>query len=450
MLQKFVASLLINLKHRGLRLKVNELEKSEFWTPIVINEFQNRKLRNLIIHAYNQVPYYKFIFESQRLKPSDIQTVNDLYKIPILEKDTIQKNQPSMISLNHKSYYTRTTTGSTGVPLCIKYDYNNKLIEIALMQRFIRSIGKELGAKEINLWGRPDRSFSAEVNRVMKKLIYNIDTINAYNLTEEKIYDILHQLTLNPNIHLRGFTNVIYLLACKLQEIGTKINVDAVSVTAEKLLRSQREVIENYLTKNLYDQYGCGEVNSIAFECCKHEGLHHAFEHSILELTNKNEQNDSESGEAVITNLDNFLMPLIRYRNGDLITLAKHKCSCGRSSKLIKSIDGRLYDFIEGANGRKIHSAFLDHILVDANILFKYTTLEIRIIQTNLDQINIQYVANEIIPEDEFNEIKHEINRHLGHMKTTITKKCKISESINGKRKFVVPYSDFISNKNIL
>ncbi len=453
MLHQLAAKTFINFQHHGLRKKINQLTNSDFLSCEEILDFQYEKLKKLINHAYLNVPYYRLLFDSLRIKPTDIQTIDDLRIIPILDKNTIQSNYSLMIASDAKNYYKRTTTGSTGVPLCVYYDYNNKLNEIALMQRFLISIGKEFGSKEINLWGRPDKGIQDFLNRKIKGLIYNTNYLNVYRFTEDNLDNVLCELVKNPKIHLRGFTNVIYILACKLQEMGKQINVDAVSVTAEKLLQSQREVIETYLTKNLYDQYGCGEINCIAFECNKHAGLHHAFEHSIIEIVNNIETKSSESndsGELVITNLDNYAMPLLRYRNGDIITLTKQKCTCGRHSQLITNIDGRLYDFIEGINGNKIHSAFLDHILVDSHVLFKYNVKEIRIIQTGLEQINIQYVSNNTIPEEEFDKINNEIYAHLGLMKIAITKKERLASTKNGKRKFVIPYSDFLQDPSIL
>ena len=450
MIRKHIANHFISMRHQGIDPIIKELKNTEFLEPTEIIKYQNKKLQRLIDHAYHNVSYYKELFDLHKIKPSHIKTANDLNVIPLLEKKTIQENTNSLIANNFTKYFTRTTSGSTGTPLNIHYNTENKLVEIALMFRFLSSIGKDVGSKEINLWGRPDNSTMNKLLRFTKGFLYNTSFKNVYQFKDQDYTDIVSSLIKNPNIHLRGFTQSIFMIACKLRDMKASINIDAVSVTAEKLLSLQREVIEKHLTKNLYDQYGCGETNSIAFECKCHNGLHHAFEHSILEIVTDDGTRTNENGAAVITNLDNYAMPLIRYRNGDLIRLSNKKCTCGRSSQLIDSIEGRLYDFIEGANGVKVHNAFLDHILVESDILEQYKVNEIRIIQTEPDLLVLQYVSGIEIPVDNFDGFEREVKNHLGVMKINYMRKDFLKDTKNGKRRFVIPFHEYIKDKSIL
>ena len=90
------------------------------------------------------------------------------------------------------------------------------------------------------------------------------------------------------------------------------MELNAVSTTAEKLFKFQRKKMVEAFGENIYDQYGCGETLSIAFECEKHEGLHITNEHTILEIIDKKNQVNNR-GRVIITNLDNYAMPIIRY-----------------------------------------------------------------------------------------------------------------------------------------
>jgi len=450
MFRETLANRVISIQHTGIKSLRKELTETEFYDPSQIKDYQNNKLRQLIQHSYLNVPYYKQIFDEHKIKPVDIKSIEDLAMLPILEKSTIQRNFHLLTASNSAKYFKRTTSGSTGAPLKILYDKGNKLIEISLMLRFLSGIGKDIGSKEINLWGRPDNTTWAKLIRFIKGFLYNTEFWNVYLFKDKDYSDIISKIMKNPKIHLRGFTQAVFMLACKLRENNISINVEAVSVTAEKLLNAQREVIERYLTKNLYDQYGCGEVNSIAFECNHHNGLHHAFEHSVLEIVNDDNTVAMNKGAVVITNLDNYAMPLIRYRNGDLIKLSDKICDCGRSGNLIQSIDGRLYDFLVGANGVKVHSAFLDHILVDSNLLERYKVREMRIIQTEVEVLVLQYVSELEIPEVSFKSFEHEIIEHLGVMKIIYLKKDFLKDTRNGKRRFVIPLNEYLKDPAIL
>lgn len=448
-IRKVIANSFFTLKHRGFRAISSELNKTEYYNESQIKNYQNIKLQLLINHAYRNVPFYKELFDKNGIKPEDIKTVEDLKKIPILEKSDIQNNYYNLSANNVPKVYNRTTTGSTGMPLKLLYDKKSKLIEIALMERFSAGIGKAIGSRQIILWGRVNNSRKVRFKQFVQKIFYNIETINVYKLDDKGYSDIAGELSKCPNIHLRGYTNSIYMLACKLSDSKTTVNIDAVSVTAEKLHKFQRDLIEKHLTKNLYDQYGCGETNSLAFECNHHKGLHHAFEHSILEIANDDGSIANKEGAALITNLDNFAMPLIRYRNGDIIKLSDQACTCGRSGLLIESIQGRLYDFIEGTNGVNVHSAFLDHVLDDSGLFSKFKVRELRIIQTRKNELVVQYVSDSKIPLKNFSFFENTIIEQLGKMNFLYVKKVSISNTLTGKHRFVVPLAEFEKNPSI-
>lgn len=427
-----------------------QLSATEFYSTEDICMLQNRKLTLLLKSAYENTVYYRDIFDMLALKPTDIVTIDDLKKIPILDKETLRSRHDDLINAKIKCTHHRTTTGSTGVPLDVVYSEDNKLMEMALMRRFERNIGVN-GLKEINLWGRPQGDLRSMLIRKIKSYIYNIRYENVYDYTRKDFLELLCKLQYMPHIYLRGFANGVYMLALAAQSKNIKLDISAISVTAEKLYSYQRALINRYLGTNLYDQYGCGEINSIAFECDKHNGLHHAFEHSIIELENEVcDEYGNRTGELIITNLDNLAMPLIRYKNGDIVTISANECKCGRKGILLKTIEGRLYDFITGPNGRSIHSAFLDHILVESNILYKNGVKEIRIVQTAINEICIQYVCDKVINENDFAFFVKAVSDKLGDISFGFQRVDSIKNMKSGKRKFVVPLCDYEKDKTIL
>lgn len=422
---------------KGFKKLVSEFRKTDYFSERAIVDYQNKKLQKLILHAYDNVPYYNRLFDKLHLKPYDIQTVEDLQKLPILNKSDIQNYIEDLKAINIDSFYKSNTSGSTGKPLTIYKNYDNKLVEMTLMARFNENIGYKIGENQIIFWGVHATEGFEGIKNYIKSILYNQLTINSYGLTDEILSEIAFKIYRNPNVNLRGYTSAIILLVKKMEELHLKTDIKSISVTAEQLFKHNRKIIEDHLGCNLYDQYGCGETNSIAFECDEHNGLHHAFEHSILEVLDDN--NDPiEKGDVVITNLDNYAMPLIRYKNGDIVKLSSEKCACGRNSQLIEKIEGRSYDFIRGINGKILHGGFFDDVLLDSGFTEKCRIKDIQIVQTDADELTINYVTDITISNSEKDNLITTYQKYLGPMNIKFKKVDNISLSPAGKKKFVI------------
>ena len=296
-MRKFIVQRFLSLK-KGLNKKIYKLKKTEYFSKEEIINYQNKKLKKLINHVYENVPYYRNIFIKYGLTPESIKTVQDLQKLPILEKKDIQNNAKELKAENIKPNYSRTTSGSTGKPLKIFFDYSNKIIEIALVQIFNYNMGYNIGDKQLLIWGGHENNFRDKIKLFLKQIIYNSKLINSYELSDDLLEKLAIKIAKSPPKNLRGYTSAIYMLAKKMEELGLHTNVDSISVSAEQLFNYQRQLIKKHLGENIYDQYGCGETNSLAFECSEHSGLHHAFEHSILEVED-NFGNKAKTGKII-------------------------------------------------------------------------------------------------------------------------------------------------------
>lgn len=425
-------------RQKGLIEKLEEFDRTQFYSKVELEAYQEEKLQLLIKHAYGSVPFYRDIFDKNKLKPSDIRKIDDLQKLPVLEKEVLRSNVDKLLSTVNSNFRMRTTGGSTGVPLTIANSYDAGIIESALYFRYLRWLGYEWGDRILQLWGEhPLESKMKKYRKRLRRNLYNTTFYNTY-LLNTKIYDeIIQRLVTVPPKVIRGYASSIYYLASNVLEHGLKLQINAVSTTAEKLFKFQRNIIEKAFGKNIFDQYGCGETNSIAFECEKHNGLHVASEHVVLEIVNDCGQS-SERGNVIVTNLDNYAMPLIRYKNGDIASRSQVICDCKRELPLLKEIEGRVYDFIEGPDGRKIHAGFFDDIFLDLDIGRKYSVKEFRVVQENINRLAVEFVTeNDLLKSDE-KIIKEKICQYLGNMEIEIKKVRNIPLTTMGKRMFVL------------
>jgi phenylacetate-CoA ligase len=146
----------------------------------------------------------------------------------------------------------------------------------------------------------------------------------------------------------------------------------------------QRSLIENLFNAKVFDIYGCPEAGIISFECPDHDGYHYNQESAAVEIIQK----DSNGfGKIIATPLFNYAFPFIRYDTGDVGSLSEESCGCGRQLYKIRSLGGRIRDFIVLQDGRYIHGAFFNHLqaLYDAAWIKEY-----QIIQDKIDHITIK------------------------------------------------------------
>ena len=140
-------------------------------------------------------------------------------------------------------------------------------------------------------------------------------------------------------------------------------------------------------------------------------------------------------------------MPLIRYQNGDIAIFSNQICPCGRKSKLIYRIEGRVYDFIKGVNGNIAHGGFFDDVLLDSGISEKYRLKDIQIIQTKYDTLSIFYVSNNSISEKDKNILSSLYQKFLGNMTIDYIHVDKLPIQYVEKKRFVISLSEYLKQK---
>jgi len=233
---------------------------------------------------------------------------------------------------------------------------------------------------------------------------------------------------------IRGFSSAVYLYARYLRENHIEgIKPKAVITTAEVLFEHQRKLIEEVFNCNVYDGYGSRETSLSAQQCEAKDGYHISDENSIVEFLKDGEAvSPGESGEIIITDLHNQVMPWIRYAIEDLGTPMDEECSCGRKLSMMKSIEGRMNDIIVTPDGRRIRMpAYLFGNMEGIR--------EIQFRQHAKNQLSV-----DIVKSGEFSDI--EVERFLGQMKQHLGNDIgielrfvdEIQKSSSGKKRFII------------
>lgn len=352
------------------------LKKSQYWDETQIYEYQLKKLKKLIDYSSKNVPYYEELFRKIKLKSTDIKNVDDIFKIPILTKETLQKENANLISksFNWKFVKKSKTGGTTGVPALVYKDVNDRSFTWASYYRWFEWMGLEYFDSTTTFWGARtvlSTPLKSKIKDYLTQFIQNNIVLNSFNINE-KTAEIYYKTISKQNPYLlKGYLSSLLDFAKFVESNNWKFNkLKAISTTTETLLPNNREYLESVFKVPVFDQYGCGEISGISYECSKHEGLHINQEHVICEiLDSQNSHLINQSGRLIVTDLDNYVMPLIRYENGDIATITDKKCTCGVNQPLMKSIEGRSIDTIMLKNGNKVHGVFFTDIFYEIGIL---------------------------------------------------------------------------------
>jgi len=433
------------IRGRSTIKKLHELKETQWWSRKELQELQNEKVQRLVWHAYKNVPYYRRILKERCLLPQDIRTVEDLQKLPVLRKKDIRKHFSDQLiakNIDKRELSMSRTAGSTGEPLFFYLDKNSLSYCSAAFYRFLEWMGLDIGDQIIKMWAGPElgRSRESFIARLKERML-RVETLNSLRMGEDRLEVYAAKIISQKPKLLYGYGSSIFMLAEYM--IKKKISIPhdmAVTTTSEVLQPEQREQIELAFNTSIFDLYGCGEINSIACECEKHKGLHIALEHVIVEVINEHDGSQADGvGSLLITDLENYSMPLIRYMNGDRSRFLKGGCSCGRDLPLIDHIDGRTYDIVIGTNGNSIYGGFFNKIVLGKlDWISRFKIKQYQVVQETEKDISIK-IMSEIRPgrEDERALVKI-IQDYLGEMSVEFRYVKDIPPGKSGKRRFVI------------
>lgn len=347
------------------------------WDRRKIEKYQLEKLSKLLKYAYQNVPFYRNRFEENNLTPDSIKTLDDLKKIPPLTRKNLQENLGNLTPINYglKKCYKGSSSGSTGQPVVYYHDKSGISAGQAANYFGWLLSGWEIGEKGLHIWGNP-RVVNVEWKRLSSKLkvkLFNHYKFPAYQLTEKNQFDELISILQKKKFDfLDGYTNALFLLAEYIKKKNIKIDrFKYILTTGENLQDFQRPIIEEILGP-VYDGYGCGEINGVAYEC-KHCHNYHIIEPRVILEYQTNKEMDDGSMPLLITDLYNLVMPLIRYQNGDM-AVPGGKNDCKIKFKTLKSISGRISDIIDlpGGGTLVVPSFFGSMLLKQVDGLLQY------------------------------------------------------------------------------
>jgi len=352
------------------------LQRSQRWSREEFAAYQMQALSRLLDHAYENVPYYRRVFDERGLVPGDITTLNDLELLPFLTRDDLQKNLADLKARNYpeSAFEYVTTGGSTGIPVGFYYERGtSRAREWAFMKTQWDRVGYRFTDRCAVLRGYVVGS--PKEGTFWKKALFGRWLImSSHHMTEETLPAYIDRIRKFRPRFIQAYPSIAVILARYMTEhdIEPFPTVKAVLCGSENLYPWQRDLLAGAFGCRVYSWYGNSEQTVLAGECEESTRYHIFPEYGIVELIGRDGrpvEGPGAMGEVVATNLTNFVCPLIRYRTMDVAVAAEGQCSCGRSYPLLESVEGRLHEFIVTRDHRLIsmtavnmHSDVFDNV----------------------------------------------------------------------------------------
>lgn len=310
--------------------------------PAALDKIQFVKFKRIVSHVYHEVGYYKKLFKRAGLLPSMIRKKEDIRKLPITTREIFRNvSVEERISKSCKDYIHKVhiTSGSTGKPIEV---FISKYEEALMGLSHLRMLFANGYTRKDTLAVLTHPQFiDANKQKDILQLLgfFKREYISIF-LDKKK--QLKRLIDIKPTI-IKGYTSVIKAIALEIASCNIKnIRPRLVFCTAEYLSDNDRALISDIFGSEVIDYYSSAECGLIAWECSAHIGYHVNYDNVIVELIHNNrEAMPGEEAEVVITNLNRYVMPFIRYKIGDIVLSNNISCSCNSNFPLMNKIRNR-------------------------------------------------------------------------------------------------------------
>lgn len=419
---------------------VKLLHHSEYWSSQEMAMHRNQALSALIQHCFDHVPYYRDLMKQRGLSPSDFHTVHDLAKLPYLTRDIIREQGERLRADNYpdNACQFRRSGGTTGEPIEVAADVQARAFEVAAYLRGFEWMKYKPGQPMVRLFGGSlGLRQSSSVKASVREWLLNNRFLPAFELTPENVPRYVDVMQQAEGGILVGYASAVRNLAEYMSNKGLRVDcLESIVCTAEYMPQEWRSYISEVLGAPVFCYYGCGEIHSIAYECSGEEGYIVSDEHIVLEVESADAERFTPEGkgQACVTALFNYAMPLIRYLNGDLLRL--QYVNAKRPHLRIVELEGRIVDQLIRTDGYKISGAFIPHLVYKSGFpAWKYQVI----------QKTPNYLVFHYLPQHKNNSVESKkeqvveiFREHLGANLRVEFVEDAFEVSRSGKHRFVI------------
>lgn len=393
-----------------------ELLQSERWTSERIQQLQLNRLQQTIRSAYAHTSYWRELMDEKKIRPDDINSLDDLNRFPLLDKNTLRERREEMVWREEgKRLQLVRTSGSTNEALEFYTSSTREAHINAARMRGHEWLGIRRGEKELYYWGSPVELSKQDRIKHFRDWLINDGLTNGFEVTPKRLKkNFLQWLNWQPKC-IFGYPSTFALTVTMAESMGLDLTalkrrgLAAIITTSEMLSDVDRHLISDGFGVPVYDSYGLREAGLIGHEC--DQGTMHCMdEQVILETINPETLKPTDGqGELVVTNIVGPAFPVIRYRTGDIVTLSTKPCACGRNLSRIQISGGRAVEFIVTKTGKWVVGYSFIYIARSVKGIIKF-----QVIQEKIGEILICLVVDHRFPADGIDQVQKKATQRLG------------------------------------
>lgn len=425
----------VHLRGEGSLYRRLELLKELQWQPPQrLFDRQRERLAELLSYAQRHSPYYERRWP-KRVGFEPATAFDALGELPTVTKADLQAGFQEMIAHPpERRTTTKVTGGSTGQAVTVVKNRSATAAEMAASWLGYGWFGVHMGDRAARFWGNP-ATLKRRLRFVAADLATHRIRFSAFAFDDADLERYWERcLRFQPD-YFYGYVSMLAAFASFVANNGRdgrRLRLKSVITTSEVLGEPQRELLKHTFGTRVQNEYGCGEVGPVAYECEK-GSLHIMSENLVLEVLSANGDPAPVGvpGDIVLTDLNNRAMPLIRYRVGDIGVIGE-PCACGRGFPVLEKVWGREYDFVQTPDKRRFHGEFFMYFFEDLRS-HGAPVDKFQIIQSSERVLEIKLVDKATMPQQTLQRITLALTERLPGMTITSRQVDKIPPTASGK-----------------
>tara|TARA_Y100001934_G_scaffold250293_1_gene312467 strand:+ start:4731 stop:6089 length:1359 start_codon:yes stop_codon:yes gene_type:complete len=368
-----------------------------------LQELQLDKLAAVLDFASSKSPYYKNLKIS-----SDSDPEAWLKRFPVLTKPILRKHSDALLTRPKNELLLYSTSGSSGIQTEVYVDKKEQANFRAILINWWEWTGFYLGKQLLQTGMTPQRGVIKKAKDVLTRTTY----LNAFGLPEDEVLPYLRRMEGREACHLGGYASSLYVLAKIAKKHDLDVRFDAAIAWGDHMFDHYQTEIQTVFKTKVFENYGMNE----GFMVGQKKDLDSFYLYTpnvYLEILDDNWQSvpDGEMGKVVLTKLDGFAMPLIRYYTGDLaikLPLTEYPPERSLAFPLLKKVVGRDTDLVRTSSGKTLIVHFFTGIFE-----FYPEIRQFRVIQNELGSIEIEYIPTFEFSPETLDKIRKDMGKYL-------------------------------------
>jgi len=361
------------------------LKRTPFWSRDEMQAWQLRRIRELVRHAFEHIPFYTDLYRGAGFAPDDLKTWDDFRRLPCVTKDQVISNYPArMLKAGHNldELIVSRSSGSSGKVLDICYDSDAMITYVlAGLRLYKMCFTYRPWHKQVYVYTSP-YPMESLLGLYPLHFVPTLAPVNEILTTLKKV---------KPDLLVCYPSHLKQILQSTTEADRALIRPKAVSVNSEMSTQAERDYLQTLLGCPVLDEYSSEELTRIAAQCV-HKTYHIFEDINYIETLDAAGMPTAGAGTIMGTNLHNFAMPMIRYVQNDIGRIEESACSCGWRFRRLLDFQGRRNDSFEMPSGKILSSGFLLDATYDFLLTYRTAVKDFCLIQRSKTEVVLQVV----------------------------------------------------------